>query len=53
MERRILKAEPGMLLTNGRTTGHTIFLAEGEDPAVYVPIPEEQFWSELDKTADC
>ncbi len=48
MERTVLKADPGMLLTNGQVTGHTIYLAAGEDPAAYRQIPEQEFWETLD-----
>jgi len=44
MERTVLKAGEGMLLTNGQATGHTIFLAEGERPEDYREIPEQEFW---------
>lgn len=51
MERKIVTAEPGYLLTNGKTTGHTVFLADGEDPADYSQIPEEDFFSAIEDPA--
>ncbi len=48
MERTVLTAEPGYVLTNGQITGHTIYLAEGEDPAAYEQIPEQDFQQELE-----
>lgn len=51
MERIILKADTGYLLTNGQATGHTIFLADGEDPATYTQIPEEDFFEAIESPA--
>ena len=48
MERTVLRADEGMLLTNGQVTGHTIFLAEGEDPSAYRQIPEQELWERLE-----
>ena len=51
MERIILKADVGMLLTNGQVTGHTVFLAQGEDPADYTQIPEAEFFEAFEDPA--
>ena len=56
MERVILTADDGMVLTNGTDYGKVIYLAEGADPSVYYQITEEQYnammESELAEDAD-
>ena len=42
MERAILTAEPGMVLTNGTVYGDMVFLAEGADPAEFYQITKEE-----------
>ena len=51
MERKVLKADEGMLLTNGQVTGHTIFLAEGENAEDYTQIPESEFFATIEDPA--
>jgi hypothetical protein len=51
MERTVLRADEGMLLTNGQVTGHTIFLAEGEDSSAYRQIPEQDFFEAVEDPA--
>jgi hypothetical protein len=48
MDRNILIADSGMMFTNGQVTGHTIYLADGEDPKDYVQIPEEEFLATIE-----
>ena len=46
MDRKILKASDGMILTNGEVYGYEIFLAEGMDEASFYEIPEGEIESE-------
>ena len=41
MERKILKASEGMVLTNGEIYGSEIYLAEGVDASSFYEIPED------------
>lgn len=43
MKRRILTASDGMVLTNGKTYGKIIYLAEGADESGWREIPEEEY----------
>ena len=43
MERTILTAEPGMVLTNGTVYGDVVFLAVGADPAEYYQITKAEY----------
>mgnify|MGYP003291518022 CR=1 FL=1 len=43
MERTVLYADEGMILTNGVSFGKTIFLAAGESPESYTEIEEAVF----------
>lgn len=43
MERKILKASDGMILTDGKTYGRTIYLAEDIEPSVFKEITEEEY----------
>lgn len=43
MERTVLKASEGMILTNGEIFGREIFLAEGMDATTFTEITEEQY----------
>ena len=56
MERVILTADEGMVLTNGTDYGKVIYLAEGADPATYHQITEAEYnammESELAEDAD-
>ena len=47
MERITLIANPGMIFTNGRVTGHKVMLAEGENPSAYRQIAEEEYFSAM------
>ena len=42
MERKILKASEGMVLTNGEIYGSEIYLAEGVDASSFYEIPESE-----------
>ncbi|MBQ6892639.1 MAG: hypothetical protein IJN48_00390 [Clostridia bacterium] len=39
----ILYADEGMILTDGKTFGRVIYLAEGADASVYCEITKEEF----------
>lgn len=43
MERIVLTADEGMVLTDGTTYGKVIYLAEDADPAAYHQITEAEF----------
>ena len=42
MERRILKASSGMILTNGEIYGTTIYLGKDVDESAFYEIPESE-----------
>ena len=42
MERRILKASSGMILTNGEIYGTTIYLGKDIDESTFYEIPESE-----------
>ena len=42
-ERIILRAEDGMVLTNGTDYGKIIYAAEGADPSTYTQITEDEY----------
>lgn len=42
MERRILKASSGMMLTDGKIYGTTIYLGESVDESTFYEIPESE-----------
>lgn len=44
MERQILIANKGMVLTDGETYGKKIYLAEGKSAENYREITDEQYW---------
>ena len=46
MDRKILKASKGMILTNGEICGSEIYLAEGIGENSFYEIPESEFESE-------
>ncbi len=43
MERTVIKASEGMILTNGELFGREIFLAEGMDANAFTEITEAQY----------
>lgn len=43
MERTVLHADEGMMLTNGELFGKVIYLAEGESAEGYTQIPEAEY----------
>lgn len=43
MNRKILKASDGMILTNGEVYGSEIYLAEGMDEASFYEITSEEY----------
>ena len=43
MERTVLRAAPGMVLTDGRIYGRQIFLAAGMDAFVFYEITEAEY----------
>jgi hypothetical protein len=43
MERKILTAHEGMILTNGEIYGTQIFLAEGVDASAFYEITREEY----------
>ena len=43
MERKVLYAKQGRVLTDGETYGKVIYLAEGADPDKYREITEEEY----------
>lgn len=51
MARIVLRSRTGYLLTNGQVTGHTIYLADGENPEDYVQISEDDFFSSIEDPA--
>ena len=48
MERKVLKASDGMILTNGEIYGKIIYLAENEDEAAFKEITEEEHNEKLE-----
>lgn len=45
--RKILRAEPGTVLTNGESYGTVIYLAEGDDGTGWLPITREEYEARL------
>lgn len=41
--RTVLYAEAGMILTDGKSYGRVLYLAEGADAGAYREIPEEEY----------
>lgn len=52
MERKILTASDGMMLTDGKTYGKIIYLAEGADENAWHEIPEEEYNNDIEITAE-
>ena len=52
MERVILTADEGMVLTNGTDYGTVIYLAVGADPAAYYQITEAEYNAILERDED-
>ena len=49
MERKILHAREGMILTNGEIYGTQIFLADGVDASTFYEITREEYEDILSK----
>ena len=47
--RKVIYAEEGMVLTNGKTFGTLIFLGEGDSEYLYYEITEEEYEEILKK----
>jgi hypothetical protein len=52
MERKVLTASDGMVLTDGKTYGKIIYLAEGADASAWHEIPEEEYMNDTEITAE-
>lgn len=52
MERRILTASEGMVLTDGKNYGKVIYLAVGADESAWREIPEEDYINDEEITAE-
>ena len=52
MERKTLTASDGMVLTDGKTYGKIIYLAEDADESAWHEIPEEEYINDEEITAD-
>ena len=50
-ERIVLKADEGMVLTNGVFYGRTVYLAEGSDPGAYRQITEAEYRAAKERKA--
>jgi hypothetical protein len=46
MERKILTASDGMVMTDGKTYGKIIYLADGADASAWHEIPEEEYFND-------
>ena len=52
MDRVILKANEGMILTDGKIYGRELYLAEGIDGSQFYEIPESEMPSEEEATIE-
>lgn len=52
MERKILTASGGMVLTDGKNYGRIIYLAEAADASAWYEIPEEEYINDEEITAE-
>lgn len=50
--RKILKASAGKVLTDGKTYGRIIYLADGADESEWREIPEEEYNNDEPITAE-
>ena len=49
MDRMILRAAPGMVLTDGKTYGKVIFLAGNANASAYYEITEAEYAAMMEK----
>lgn len=47
--RKVIYADEGMVLTNGKIYGKQIFLGEGDSECLYYEITEEQYQQHLEE----
>jgi hypothetical protein len=47
MERIILQAPAGKILTNGEIYGRILYLADGIDPSTFYEITEEEYQAQI------
>lgn len=52
MEDRVLKANDGMILTDGNIYGRTIYLAKDVNPSIFKEITEEEYNKMLEQEAE-
>ena len=52
MNRKIIKATSGMVLTNGEIYGKTIYLAKTDSADNYHEITDEQYWELMAESED-
>lgn len=50
--RKILRANDGKVLTNGKTHGRVVYLAEGDDGSAHYEITEEEYEKIIDVTPE-
>lgn len=52
MERKILTANKGMVLTNGEIYGKKIYLSVGESADKFHEITDEEYWEIMDESEE-